>query len=442
MAQFYRLSAHWYGSIPLLVANRPIYFVMVLVGLLSLITSASAQTQQPLLIAVPLASPNQYGAATFVRDDTTGVITLVPNTTVTFANPCDPLFIEPKQRFLYGYCGNGLSMYTLDPSTGIVAEVPTSPFAASIGNFSDGIVTESTGRYVYLLKVIVNAPSSSQSQFLDTFKVDPNALALVPLSSQTLPVSETFKAIAADPNGHGFAILLSQDQGGSNPVPVIYTITFDPSTGLPILPSSGSSLPGIDAQYMQIDGRGDFMAANYGQRSELITVFHLSTTNFQTLASNTFQIPDPNPNNIQRGFFFDPSGGILYVQYVNTGTGNPSNFHLFDTGTLLELPSSPLPITDGSFACGRLDPYGPFSYCATGHTLPSPGISVFQIDPITGIPSQAQSVLLSIPNSAFLRSSSLPPLPSRTAGFLPWHGALPVSPSIRPRPANRARLKS
>jgi hypothetical protein len=337
---------------------------------------------------VPFANPNQYGAVTFVRDDTTGVLTLAPNTTVSFVNPCDPVFIEPKARFLYGGCGNGLSMYTLDPATGKVAEVPTSPFAASVGNTPAGFSAESTGQYVYLFKAIYNAPSSSQSLFLDTFKVDPNTPALVPISSQTLPVSGTFVAPVADPKGHGFTFLLNQDQGGPNPVPVIYTVTFDPSTGLPFLPSGGTSLPGIDAKYMLIDVKGDFMAANYGQQAEFITVFHLSTTNFQTLTSNTFQIPDPNPGNATRGFFFDPSGGILYVQYFNTGTVNPTNFHVFDSATLSELSSSPLPLNIGKIDCGLSDPYGPFAYCITGPSLPSPGISVFQIDPITGIPSQ------------------------------------------------------
>ena len=217
-------------------------FSFLLVGFLILAATASAQTQQPFLIAVP-GGVGQYGATTFVRDDTTGVITLVPNTTVTFANPCDPVFTEPKERFLYGTCGNGLSMYTLDASTGKVAEVPTSPFAISVGNTPSAVIGESAGQYVYLFKTIFGAPISSKSQFLDTFKVDPNKPALVPISSQTLPFSGTFKAVASDPHGHGVAILLNQDQGGANPVPVIYTITFDPSTGLPILPSSGTSLP-------------------------------------------------------------------------------------------------------------------------------------------------------------------------------------------------------
>ena len=93
----------------------------------SAIPSASGQTQQPFLIAVQTAS-NQHGTVTFLRDDTTGVLTAVPNTTVTFQNPCDPFTAEPKYRFLFGSCNGGLSMYALDGSTGVVSEVPNSPF--------------------------------------------------------------------------------------------------------------------------------------------------------------------------------------------------------------------------------------------------------------------------------------------------------------------------
>ena len=88
---------------------------------------------------------------TFLRDDTTGVLTLLPSTAVNFTNPCSPFIAEPKYRFLFGDCGNGLSMYTLDGTAGTIAEVPDSPFAASTGNFAELIFAESTGQYVYLL---------------------------------------------------------------------------------------------------------------------------------------------------------------------------------------------------------------------------------------------------------------------------------------------------
>lgn len=256
-----------------------------------------------------------------------------------------------------------------------------------MGNLAVALVGESSGQYVYFAKAIFNGPSNAKSVFLDTFKVDAIKPALVPLSSQTLQLAGTFVAAVSDPNGHGLTICVNQDQGGANPVPVLYTITFDPVTGLANLPASGTGLPGIDAKYMSIDPKGKFLVANYGQNSDFFAVFQLSTTNFQILTSNTFQIANPVPGLVYgHPFFFDPSGGILYVEFLH-GT-NPGDLHLFDTTTLLELPSSPLSIGNGNFACGPLDRYGPFAYCENTSTNPSSGISGYQIDPITGVSSQ------------------------------------------------------
>jgi hypothetical protein len=113
----------------------------------SIIPSAHGQTQQPFLIAVQTAG-SLHGTVTFVRDDTTGVLALVSNSAVNFTNPCSPFIAEPKYRFLFGACGNGISMYTLDGSTGLIGEVPASPFAASIGNLAQLLIAESTGQYV------------------------------------------------------------------------------------------------------------------------------------------------------------------------------------------------------------------------------------------------------------------------------------------------------
>jgi len=90
---------------------------------------------------------------------------------------------------------------------------------------------------------------------------------------------------------------------------------------------------------------------------------------------------------IAGAFFFDPSGGILYVEDANGAGGSNPNLRVYDTSTVVELPSSPLPFSNTNFACGRMDPYGPFAYCQHANS-PAAGISAFQIDPITGIMSQ------------------------------------------------------
>jgi hypothetical protein len=355
--------------------------------------SALAQTQQPFLIAVQ-TQPNTYGSVTFVRDDTTGVLTLVPNSEVTFTDGCEPFYIEPQDRFLFDACGNGLSMYTLNGSTGIIAEVPTSPFSASVGNTEWLFSAESTGRYVYLLKANTTGTNSTNNLILDTFQIDAQTPALVPISSQTLPVAGLPTGTAvSDPNGHGFTALLNQDQGGAQPVPVLYTVTFDPSSGLPLIPASGMSLPGTNARSIQIGPKGQYMSVIFGANAEFLTVYQLSTSNFQPLTSNTLNIGAVNFY-VDRGMFYDPSDTLIYVQSLNTNPASSdyTNFRVLDLATLTDVPTSPISFEQATeVGCdGHLDPYGPLVFCAYSPTASAPptGLIVYQVDPITGLPSQ------------------------------------------------------
>ena len=348
------------------------------------------QTQQPFVVAVQTAS-TQNGTVTFVRDDTTGVLTLVANSAITFSKPCSPNIAEPKARFLFGPCGNGLSMYTLNGSTGMVAEVTTSPFSASIGNLAELVFAESTGQYVYLLKTMTTASTSSNSLILDTFRIDPVAVALVPTSSQTLPLVGDPVGAIGDPNGHGLAVLVNQDQGGAEPIPVLYTVTFDPTSGLVLLPSGGTNIAGTNAQSIHIGPRGTYMSLNFGQNSEFLTVYQLSTSNFQPLTSNTLSIGSVAFS--FRGIFFDPTNSLIYIQSLNTNPASSdfTNFRVFELATLTELPSSPISFEQANeIACGLLNPYAPFVYCEYSVSTGGPptGLSVFQVDPITGVPSQ------------------------------------------------------
>jgi hypothetical protein len=78
---------------------------------------AAAQTPQPWLFVETIANGKVTGAVTFLRDDSSGALTRLANSQTTFANPCGPSMIDPKGRFLYGYCANGLSMYSVNAST-------------------------------------------------------------------------------------------------------------------------------------------------------------------------------------------------------------------------------------------------------------------------------------------------------------------------------------
>jgi hypothetical protein len=118
--------------------------------------SGRAQTTQPYLFAATSnGNTSSSGFVTMLRNGATGVLTMAPNASVSFEDPCNPTTIDPTGSFLFGICGEGVSMYTLDSTTGILAETAASPYFASVSNGQTGVtlISESTGQSVYLLKV-------------------------------------------------------------------------------------------------------------------------------------------------------------------------------------------------------------------------------------------------------------------------------------------------
>src|SRR5271167_1518243 len=213
---------------PLLSVARPA-FSLPLLFVLALCTETSAQTTQPVLFANSTLN-NQYTTTTFLRDDIGGALTFLA-TSAPFAHPCVPQAIDAKGRFLFGPCSDGLSLYTFDAPSGTVAEVAASPYSASSGNSAALIIAESSGQFVYLLKSNSSEVPENENLTLDTFQIDPTTPALLPVSSQIVPVAGSFVAAVADPNQHGLAILLNQASTQSSAISaILYSITFDPST--------------------------------------------------------------------------------------------------------------------------------------------------------------------------------------------------------------------
>jgi hypothetical protein len=171
--------------------------------------------------------------------------------------PVCPRPSTPRVHLLFGMCAGGLSPYTYDAATGTIAELAASPFAASSGNQSNLIVAESTGQYVYFLKINPTGGPNSQSLFLDTFQIDSSKPALIPISSQTLPVVGSFIASAGNPNQHGMTIFLNQNATRSYSTAVLYT--FDSTTGLAKLDPVGGQNVGYNARSMVISPTGNYL---------------------------------------------------------------------------------------------------------------------------------------------------------------------------------------
>jgi hypothetical protein len=168
------MRPHSSGSTGSHTACALFLFLFTLTTLISS-TPLNAQTIQPYLFAGTYdTNSKSSGFVTLLRNASTGALSLLSNCAVSFKDPCNPTTIDPTGHFLFGPCGEGVAMYTLDSTTGVVAETATSPYFASVSTGQTGmlVVAESTGQYVYLLKANLAQPPLASSFTLDSFRID------------------------------------------------------------------------------------------------------------------------------------------------------------------------------------------------------------------------------------------------------------------------------
>jgi hypothetical protein len=389
-----------------------------------LVTSpaARAQTQQqPFLFAYTTVN-GQETVVTFLRDETTGVLTLLPAAPIPFKDLCLPEAIDQQSppNFLFGVCANGLAMYSFDSTSGAVAEISSSPYTApnTTGNGAYA-VAEATGQYVYLVKFTLPDAVGNYQFILDQFQIDRTTPSLVPLTSVTLPFLGQLGGIYPDPNHHGIAIYTTVTDNAVPPgtqVPTLFLITFDPVTGAANVPAVGTAFPGTNAVSFAGSPSGNSVVIGSSNgtvpgpgTSGTVTVLSLTATAFQITGSAALQAPDGTwANTLISG----PAGTLFYAQYVaGPGMPVPAPFHIYTTSPPAELSTSPLPFADWPTVIDSVsDPNGSFLYSANS-TSPNTGIQVYFVEPSTGYPSQTGAL-----TSPFGQAYVLAPIFATLAG--------------------------
>ncbi len=401
-------SSAMHRTITAFLRTATIQRLALLAVFVLLAATAPAQTQTPaqtpfLFAETPVSfnpdgTVNQEGIVTLLRDPNSGVLNLLPAAAAAFAHPCLPEAMEPQGQFLLGVCGDGLAMYSFDSTSGSVLELANAPWSASSTGYPFLAAPESTGQYVYLLKFTGPVGASVYSYVLDTFLIKRPTSELIPLGSQTLPFTSQDPLAVADPNGHGIAVTAVQvnESTGESTIQV-YTITFDPVTGIATVPTTGTTIAGNKYQTFAFSAKGNYLAYSAAQVSgtlttgSYLTLLTMSPTTFEVVTALTF--PDTyNVTNASGFLRFDPLGGLLYVQapYPTPPiTGG-------DPFVVLQVPSlsyvDTLPWDQGTTALvGLADPDGPYVYNWIQGTPPQ-GLAVYPIDPVTGFPIQTTSL--------------------------------------------------
>ncbi len=251
-----------------------------------------------------------------------------------------------------------VSGYTINSTTGALAAIAASPFAAGSNPYS--IAVDPTGNFVY----VANGYSYDVSGYtIDSATGALTAIAASPFAAGSNPVF-----VAIDPKGKFVYVVneYSNDVSG-------YTINS--TTGALAAIAASPFAAGSNPYSMAVDPTGKFAyVVNLG--SWTLSAYTInSTTGALTPIPGSPYATGSQPWSVA----VDPTGKFAYV--ANAISFNISGYTInSSTGALTAMPGSPF-ATEANAVFIAVDPTGKFAYVAN---FLSSNISAYSIDSITG----------------------------------------------------------
>jgi 6-phosphogluconolactonase (cycloisomerase 2 family) len=237
-------------------------------GTLSSLLGSPFSTQFPWAIAVHPSSKFLYvasgpGSVLVYSLDGSGIPAFISQT-----NPASggtiALAIDPLGKFVYtaNVNANTVSAYGVDPSTGALAPVLGSPFAAGSNPFS--VSVDPSGRFLYVPNV--------NGQSVSAYIVDSSSGALIPITGSPFSVGQTPKFVVLHPSG-AFAYVLNQSSN------TISAFAVDSTTGAlsPVPGSPFTIADGVGPVAASIDPLGKTLYV-VDQSSNSISIFAIDAT--------------------------------------------------------------------------------------------------------------------------------------------------------------------
>jgi 6-phosphogluconolactonase len=340
-------------------------------------TSVAVSGGQLSVNGVPTTSPVTIGA-TDVLGVSVGTAAferglLIIYLTSDAKNGAAVLFIQGGQSYAlvpdYANTGPGaVSVYAVQPITGVFQPVAGSPFPAGLQPFSVNV--DPTGRFAYV--------PNGNSNNISAFAIDPatgslSAISGSPFAAGTEPIS-----IGLTPSGH-FAYAANWGAG------TVSGYSIDQATGV-LTPLAGSPFTIANPYCVTIEPSGRF--AYFPDNDNHVSAYSIdSTTGALTAIPGSpftvFGVPG-NPlaaSSNPRCVAVNPSGTFAYTP--NTGAGTVSGFSIDPaSGVLTPTVGSPYPIGIGTGPSWMaFTPNGAYAYVANDL---GNNVSAFSIDPATG----------------------------------------------------------
>lgn len=287
---------------------------------------------------------------------------------------------------------NQLAVFREDPYSGILTQLAESPYTVGFG--PESVVIHPSGKILY----VANAGQNENDVSLFDINSDGTVTEVTPRTpTGTLPI-----VMAMDPAGN--YLYVANVASNNLSVYSINTKTNTSSNPLgQLTPVTGSPFSiNLAPKNMQVSPSGKFLFISApGQATGLVAVFSLNA-GAPTLVSSS-----PTPDNDPSGLAIDPKG--LYLYTANATQSSISIYSIAASGTLTQVPQSPLADNEQHPVAVLVDPAGAFLYVANQG---SGNISSYSITSGTGFPvtvtdspfgSEAQPSFLAMdPNGKYL----------------------------------------
>ena len=199
-------------------------------------TPACVSSSKPAFAYVLNEGGSNWGDGTissYTVNSCTGDLTPTAQATIATGSDPEDMVVDPLGRFVYvaNLVSNAaddatISMYTINPSTGILT--PTTPATVPTGFFPQGIGIDPTGKFVYT--------ANSDDNTVSMFSINQNTGLLTPATPPSVATGWSPLSVTVDPSGR-FAYATNQDDG------TVSMYSVNPSTGVltPTTPASVSA---------------------------------------------------------------------------------------------------------------------------------------------------------------------------------------------------------
>jgi 6-phosphogluconolactonase (cycloisomerase 2 family) len=338
-------------------------------------TAPVSYTPQFAYVANAGAPNGSNNVSGYTIDPVTGALTAITGS--PFAEGFSPASIvaNPLSRFLYvaNNCSDlsclattgSVSAFGFDPTTGVLSNVPGSPFLA--GTSPLGVAVDPARRFAY----VVNKTDNT----LSAYAIDPASGALTPISGSPFTTGLSPQSVAIDSTGL-FLYVVNSCSDAQCTAGSVSSYTISSTTGVLIPVASGGV--GKAPQSMAIDPSGRFAyVANKGDGTVSAFVIDRTTGRLNPVTGSPFPTGQ-SPSSIAA----TPAAGFVYV--VDSAASSVLTYAIDPaSGRLVAIPGSSVP-SGANPVSATVDISGRFLYVVNGNDNT---VSGFSLDPVSGVPT-------------------------------------------------------